>query len=198
METLGHGASTSVGPRHDTAAKASMTDLAALYPMASVNCKSEPTKPNERCSTQIAAKAQTCSTAVAPPLNVYSLPRCDRTGNEADPRVGLVSCSVTSWKRIHVERRGNGGGTGLGLRRNLCRAPLVGLRRLRLTVHRRHRVERRQIGHRRLCGGIVPRPDGRRCAVSQRLHRTQGGSPAPSDQIALVHALHLDASTALD
>src|SRR5664280_2835645 len=91
METLGHGALTSVGPRHDTAAKASMTHLAALYPMASVTCKSEPTKPNERCSTEIAAKAQTCSTAVAPPLNVYSLPRCDRTGNEADPRLGLVS-----------------------------------------------------------------------------------------------------------
>jgi len=81
METLGHGASTSVGPRHDTAAKASMIDLAALYPMASMTCKSEPTKPNERCSTEITAKAQTCSTAVAPPLNVYSLPRCDRTGN---------------------------------------------------------------------------------------------------------------------
>src|SRR5450759_2122474 len=85
METLGHGASTSVGPRHDTAAKASMTDLAALYPMASVTCNAEPTKPNERCSTQIAAKAQTCSTAVAPPLNVYSLPRCDRTRKRGRP-----------------------------------------------------------------------------------------------------------------
>ena len=47
--------------------------------------------------------------------------------------------------------------------------------------------------------GIMPRPDGRRCAVAQSLHQSQCGSLSSlSDQIALVHALHLDASTALD
>ena len=50
-----------------------MTDLAALYPMASVTCKSEPTKPNERCSTQIEASSEdptqaACACASAIPI----------------------------------------------------------------------------------------------------------------------------------